>query len=168
MFRILAMNCPTRIVLAIVASLVVGSCGGQSTSSTDRAPSDADAADGQSEAGSASSPDLDASGGASGAVGEGGEANADANKRERCDPQIVGQQLVCFGAAVSDYAKYLKPGADVGVGECPSVGAFQSSQGEGSCGYSVCGPLQPTEIPADAGVDGSSSCCFWAVQICGV
>jgi hypothetical protein len=35
----------------VVAALAVASCGGQSTSSTARAPGDADAADGQSEAG---------------------------------------------------------------------------------------------------------------------
>jgi hypothetical protein len=114
-------------------------------------------------AGSAASLDADAAGSVDGA-----EAGGDASDGEACNLLVYTPQLVCFGAATSDYAKYLKSEAGVGVGQCPTVGAFQSSQGEGSCGYSVCGPLQPSAIPPEAGLDGGSSCCFWTISICGV
>ncbi len=77
-------------------------------------------------------------------------------------------QLVCLGTAAGDYAKYLMPDAGVGMGQCPAMGAFRSKPGEGACGYAVCGPLQPSAIPADAGLDGGSSCCFWVVPVCGI
>jgi len=91
-----------------------------------------------------------------------------ANDGGACDLLAYNPQLVCLGAAASDYAKYLKSDAGVSVGQCPATGAFRSAPGEGACGYSVCGPLQGSAIPPDAGLDGGSSCCFWVVSVCGV
>jgi hypothetical protein len=91
-----------------------------------------------------------------------------ANDGGACDLLAYNPKLVCFGAAASDYAKYLKSDAGVSVGQCPAMGAFRSPPGEGACGYSVCGPLQRSAIPPDAGLDGGFSCCFWTVSVCGV
>jgi hypothetical protein len=99
---------------------------------------------------------------------DGGETSGDARDGGPCGLLTYSPQLVCFGAGVSDYAKYLISDAGVGVGQCPAIGAFRSEPGEGTCGYSVCGPLPRTAIPPDAGLDGGSSCCFWVVSVCGV
>jgi hypothetical protein len=130
-------------MIALVALATVASCGGQSTSSAN--------------------PSVDAAGST-----DRTEASEDASDAGVCDLLAYRPQLVCFGAGVSDYAKYLIPDAGIGVGQCPTAGAFRSSVSEGTCGYSACGPLLQTAIPPDAGLDGGSSCCFWAISICGV
>ena len=109
------------------------------------------------------SQSIDAAGNA-----EGGETSGDARDGGPCGLFAYSPQLVCFGAGGSDYAKYLISDAGVGVGQCPAIGAFRSEPGEGTCGYSVCGPLPRTAIRPDAGLDGGSSCCFWVVSVCGV
>jgi hypothetical protein len=75
---------------------------------------------------------------------------------------------VCFGSDASVYGKYLDPDAGVAPGRCPSLSDFLPSRGEGSCGYSACGPLPPGVVAGDASAGGAASCCFWVVGVCGV
>ena len=61
-----------------------------------------------------------------------------------------------------------------GIEACPAPSDFRKTTGEGSCGYSVCGPLVPgvgVDL-ADGGSglagQGTGSCCFWVLSACGV
>ena len=101
---------------------------------------------------------------------EGGAATQDAPAAERaCGLAVYNPVLVCFGADPAPYVRFLSGDAGVGVGQCPTTAHFRQSPAEGACGYSVCGPLAGDAIPADAAPEaGAPSCCFWAVETCGV
>jgi len=85
-------------------------------------------------------------------------------------------RVVCFGAGSAPYEMYLVEDAGVGVGQCPAETAFVSARGEGSCGFTACGPLLPSAVGAlvgDAGAEAGDGgdgqgCCFLVVQVCGV
>jgi hypothetical protein len=79
--------------------------------------------------------------------------------------------IVCFGSDPAPYQQYLEP-VDGGpaLGQCPTRRDFMRVGGE-ICGYTSCGPLLGSAVPADAGAtagDAGSDCCFWVAYLCGV
>jgi hypothetical protein len=85
-------------------------------------------------------------------------------------------RVVCFGADSAPYETYLVQDAGIAVGQCPTQTDFLSPRGEGSCGFTACGPLLPSAVGAlvgDAGAEAGDggdgqACCFLVVQVCGV
>jgi hypothetical protein len=79
--------------------------------------------------------------------------------------------IVCFGSDPAPYQQYLEPGdGGPAPGQCPTRRDFMRVGGE-ICGYTSCGPLLGSAVPADAGAtagDAGTDCCFWVARLCGV